>query len=208
MSALAAYESGLRAAGGCQVSFGDDLRINLPIERWLSPAGSSDSLLLELCKGPTLDVGCGPGRMTVSLQQRGVKAIGIDVSSEAVRIARSRGATAHHGDVFGEVPDAGGWEHLLLADGNIGIGGSPVRLLRRARALIKITGSIVVDVDPPGLGLRRSRMRVEAHGHAGWLRWARVGVDVIPAVAAHAGLVVSTVTTDGHERHVVELRPG
>lgn len=201
-----AYESGLRAGGGCRIRHSDGAVQELPIERWLDSADSSDDLLLERCHGSTLDVGCGPGRLTASLADRGIRVLGIDVSTEAVRIARARGATVHLGDVFEEVPGAGDWEHVLLADGNIGIGGSPVRLLRRVRSLLAETGSVIVDVEPPGVGIRHTRMLVEAHGHAGWMRWAAVGVDAISTVADRAGLCVESGTDDGAGRHVVELR--
>ena len=206
MSAMAAYESGLRAGGGCHVSFGGGDAVELPIRRWLDVADRTDELVLDLCQGPTLDVGCGPGRLTVSLVQRGVAALGLDVSAEAVRIARSRGAMVHHGDVFDEVPQPGFWQHVLLADGNIGIGGSPVRLLRRVRELMAESGSVVVDVEGPGHGIRQSRLHVQAHGHRGWVQWAHVGVDSMAAVASRAGLRVTATRKVGTERHVVELR--
>lgn len=207
MSALAAYESGLRAGGGCRVRFGDGEALELPIPKWLGVADHSDHLLLDLCHGPTLDVGCGPGRLTVSLTERPVEAMGIDVSAEAVRIARGRGAAVHHGDVFGDVPRAGTWQHVLLADGNIGLGGSPVRLLRRARRLIRESGSVVVDVEPPGHGIRHCRMQLSAHGHVGWVRWAHVGIDSMTGLATRAGLLVSSTRTDDGSRYVVELKP-
>jgi SAM-dependent methyltransferase len=180
----------------------------LPIRQWLAVAGSSDALLLDRCSGPTLDVGCGPGRLTLSLAQRGLPVLGLDISTEAVRIARRRGAAARVGDVFGDVPGAGAWRHLLLADGNIGIGGSPVTLLRRARELICSSGSVVVDAEPPGCGIRHGRLLVQAHGRQGWVRWAHVGVDAMAVVAARAGLAVSSVADDGAQRFVVELRRG
>jgi len=207
MSAMAAYESGLRAGGGCHVSLGGGEFVELPIRRWLDAADPTDELVLDLCQGPTLDVGCGPGRLTVSLAQRGVAALGLDVSAEAVRIARARGAQVHHGDVFGNVPMVGSWQHVLLADGNIGIGGSPVRLLRRVRELMAGSGSVVVDVEAPGHGIRHGRLQVQAHGHRGWVRWAHVGVDSMPTVASRAGLMVTAERSLGVERHVVELRP-
>jgi len=203
---MAAYESGLRAGGGCHVSFGGQDAVELPIRRWLDAADPTDELVLDLCQGPTLDVGCGPGRLTVALAQRDVAVLGLDLSAEAVRIARSRGAVVHYGDVFGEVPKSGSWQHVLLADGNIGIGGSPVRLLRRVRELMAESGSVVVDVEAPGHGIRHSRMHVQAHGHRGWVRWAHVGVDSMATVASRAGLVVTATRSVGSERHVVELR--
>ncbi|GAA2003608.1 class I SAM-dependent methyltransferase [Nakamurella flavida] len=39
-------------------------------------------------RGPVLDAGCGPGRVTRHLADRGVRAFGVDLSPEMVRIAR------------------------------------------------------------------------------------------------------------------------
>src|SRR5262249_61510991 len=76
---------------------------------------------------PTLDVGSGPGRLTVALAECGIPALGIDVTPYAVHLARAAGALTLLRDVFGRVPGAGRWMTVLLADGNIGIGGEPVR---------------------------------------------------------------------------------
>lgn len=94
MTALAAYESGLRIGSGCWLNDDDGARVELPLRRWLDPADDCDRLVLDRCDGPTLDVGCGPGRLTVALMDRGVDAVGVDISREAVRMARARGAHA------------------------------------------------------------------------------------------------------------------
>ena len=77
----------------------------------------------------------------------GQPALGIDISAEAVRQARRRGAPAMCRDVFEPVPGAGRWRTVLLADGNIGIGGDPaascaaaVELLGRRRHGARRTG--------------------------------------------------------------------
>ena len=77
--------------------------------------------------------------------------------------------------VAGPRPD---WRTILLLDGNIGIGGAPILLLRRAGELLAPGGAIVVEVDPPGAPTQRVRVRLEAPGVGReWFRWARVGVD-------------------------------
>jgi hypothetical protein len=42
----------------------------------------------------------------------------------------------------------GSWERVLLADSNIGIGGDPVRALRRVADLAP-GGIVVAEIDPP-----------------------------------------------------------
>ncbi|RCG28739.1 methyltransferase domain-containing protein [Sphaerisporangium album] len=163
--------------------------------RWREPI-DGDHAMLARCSGPTLDVGSGPGRLTVALTRRGVPALGIDVTPHAVRLTRESGGAALCRDVFAPVPGTGRWATLLLADGNIGIGADPVALLRRARRLLRPGGEVVAELEPPGVPSRvdRVRLRVDPGRPDGgnrpdvgcWFGWARVSVTDI-ARLAHAG---------------------
>jgi SAM-dependent methyltransferase len=161
----------------------------LPIESWLRDADGDDEALLDLCHGPTVDIGCGPGRMAEALARRGLPVLGIDVVPEAVRLSLGRGVATLLRDVFGALPGEGRWETALLADGNIGIGGDPVALLQRIRDLIAPSGRVVVEVAPPGTGVHTRRVRLEtAVGRSTRIPWTVVGTDAIAAVADAAGL--------------------
>jgi hypothetical protein len=93
--------------------------------------------------------------------------------------------------VFDPLPGEGRWMTVLLMDGNIGIGGDPVRLLRRCQELVAASGAVVVETHRPGAGLRAHRARLERDGAAGpWFSWAEVGADAIDGLAAAAGLGV------------------
>ena len=109
-----------------------------------------DASLVERCQGPTLDVGAGPGRLTVALAERGIPTLGIDVTPDAVRQTRSAGALALMRDVFGRIPGAGRWRTVLLADGAISIGGDPAALLRRISDLLAPQGRALIELQPPG----------------------------------------------------------
>ena len=61
------------------------------------------------CSGPTLDIGCGPGRLVAALAKSGIDALGIDISSAAVARARRLGGKARRCSVFGPVPREGSW---------------------------------------------------------------------------------------------------
>ncbi|PZS38702.1 MAG: SAM-dependent methyltransferase, partial [Pseudonocardiales bacterium] len=95
-------------AGRAAQLVGDDGRI-FPVapQRWLAPADDEDVWLLNRCTGPTVDVGCGPGRLVAELAGRGVPALGVDCSPLAVRQCHSRGAAVLHRDVFATLPGEG-----------------------------------------------------------------------------------------------------
>jgi len=111
------------------------------VDQWSSaPDWVELELFVDPCVAATIDIGCGPGRLVAEITARGIPALGIDVSPEAVRQTRVRGALALRRDIFGSIPGEGRWEHALLADGNIGIGGDPVRLLKRLCAVLGPAG--------------------------------------------------------------------
>jgi SAM-dependent methyltransferase len=170
----------------------------LPLDRWVGVADASDAEVLALAAAPVLDLGCGPGRHLAALKASGKDALGVDLSPVAIRLARRRGATAIPGDVFGTVPRSGRWRTALLLDGNVGIGGAPLALLRRACEQLAPGGAALVELDPPGTPTTRTRIRIEAGGEVSeWFRWARVGVDGIEPLAARAGLPLVEVICAG-----------
>jgi SAM-dependent methyltransferase len=160
----------------------------LPLARWCGGLQPGDHTLLARCGGPTLDVGCSPGRLTAALARRGQFALGIDISPHAVALARGRGAPAHRADVF-TIPDRAAWGHVLLADGNIGIGGDPLRLLRRCTQLLAPGGDILVELDPPGAGSWHGPVTLHHDGtHSRPFPWAAVAADDLSALADRAAL--------------------
>lgn len=193
--------------GRCHVVLVDDVA-RLPVEDWLGVADASDRTLLDHCVGRIIDIGSGPGRMSEHLMLRGREVLAIDVVDEAVLQTRARGVTALLQDVFSPAPDEGRWDTALLADGNIGIGGDPFILLRRVHELLAPAGRVVVDLDPPGIGLAThwARLRTDvADSHP--FRWAVVGADAIESLADAAGFDVSgTHQTDDRWFAVLERR--
>jgi SAM-dependent methyltransferase len=166
----------------------------LPLDRWVGPADAVDEEILAGVEAPVLDLGCGPGRHLAALRAVGKRGLGVDLSPVAVRLARGRGADVINGSLWSQVPRAGAWKTILLLDGNIGIGGAPILLLRRAGELLAPGGAIVVEVDPPGARTHRIRVRLEAPGVVSeWFRWARVGIDGAPEIARRAGFEVDAV---------------
>lgn len=187
----------------CTVVNADGSVHALPVRRWQDDADAADrELFVRSCHGDALDIGCGPGRLTVALSDAGVRTLGIDTSRQAIRQACERGANALHHNVFDPLRDS--WDQVLLADGNIGIGGDPVRLLRRCAALVGLRGRVLAEIASGG-GVRRHRLRLRIGGDLSEaFAWASVGVDAIASVAATAGLgVVAVESVAG--RHVATL---
>jgi len=152
------YETALAGHARPEIEHTDGSRTPLQVDNWLH-IRPGDASIVDRCNGPTLDVGSGPGRLTVALAERGIPALGIDVTPYAVSIARAAGALTLLRDVFGRVPGTGRWMTVLLADGNIGIGGDPVALLRRVTELLTPLGQALVRPDQRlvPLGVRRRR---------------------------------------------------
>jgi SAM-dependent methyltransferase len=163
----------------------------LPLDpsRWHGPLTAGDRLVLADIEGPVLDIGCGPGRIVAGLALQGVVALGVDPAPGAVALARARGCPVLQRSVFEPLPGEGRWASVLLFDGNLGIGGDPVRLLRRCRALARRGGAVIVEVEAAGTGWRTCRARLERAGEVStWFAWSVVGADAVAGLAERAGL--------------------
>lgn len=176
--------------------------------QWVGSADGADHDLLARAEGTVLDAGCGPGRLVAELAAQGREAVGIDTSRAAITLTRALGATAVRRSIFQPLPGEGGWDTVLLADGNIGIGGDPVALLARCRDLLAPGGRILAELDPPGTGLSAVRVRLERGAERGvWFPWAHVAVDAVDGPAAAAGLAVAgTWEVDGRSFAALRVR--
>jgi SAM-dependent methyltransferase len=201
ISAVEVFEAGLSTARlWAQGTDGSPTRWRrLPISDWVSSVIPGDASILSRCLGPTLDMGCGPGRLVSALAAAGHEALGIDVSAAAVGLARAAGADALQRCIFGPVPGGGLWRCALLADGNIGIGGDPHALLVRAKQLLAPAGVLLVELASPGTPTATTRMRLrdDAGRASEWFPWASVGVDAIGQLALHAGFAVQEIWDSG-----------
>jgi len=176
----------------------DGTTIALDVAGWAADADDLERRRLANLDGPVLDIGCGPGRLVVALAERGVAALGVDASPAAVRLAIDRQATALVRSVFEPLPGTGRWRSALLFDGNIGIGGDPLRLLQRTHSLLAVGGLAVVETAAPGLDLHRFEARVErGDAVSAWFPWARLGVQALVPLAVEAGFDVGPIVEDG-----------
>lgn len=176
-----------RALGGerCWVRHEDGELRARPAHRWLGdrcPGGASrdasdevfDEAVARMCTGPTIELGCGPGRLVARLIWRGIPALGIDR------------------------PATGLWQTVLLVDGNVGPGGDPRRIPARAAELVSRGGRCVAEFETDAIGVRARWVRLETARDVGpWFRWASVGVDSAATLAAQVGPTLTGVRLIG-----------
>ena len=162
----------------------------LAVGSWqrMAPA---DEILLSRCEGPVLDIGCGPGRLVESLAARGTAALGIDISERAVTQTAARGGSVLRRAVQHRLPGEGRWGTVLLADGNIGIGGAPDVLLSRCHDLLMSSGVALVEADADDdVDLRVSLTLHCADGRVSSpVPWARVGSKELVHLASRLAFV-------------------
>lgn len=178
----------------CFLTAEEGTALRVPVEDWTRAPDRADQQLLALCAGPTLDVGCGPGRLTAELAARGQVVLGIDLVSEAVAQTRGRGGSALLRSVFDPVPGEGRWETALVADGNVGIGGDPAALLHRIRRLLAPGGRVVAEVSAPGVRTTQVLARLQCPcGRSDAFPWSVVGADDVAELADSSGLALQEV---------------
>jgi SAM-dependent methyltransferase len=196
-SALDVYGRAVSAGGALRRLDRSGESAPLPVQVWTSEETPGDAGLLARCTAPALDVGCGPGRLATALLARGMPALGVDLAPSAVGLARARGAAVLARSVFDRLPGEGRWRTALLADGNVGIGGDPLRLLRRLHALVARSGVVLVEVGAPGTPSGREMLRlVDDLGVSDEFPWSRLAADDVHPVAVSAGLRPAEIWTE------------
>jgi SAM-dependent methyltransferase len=192
---------------GPRLRAADGRVLPLDVGRWLAPANATDHDLLDRARGPVIDVGCGPGRHVRALLERGIEAVGVDVSPDAVALARRRGARVWQRSVFDTLPRAGHWGSALLLDGSVGIGGDPQALFCRLGQLLSRRGRLLVEAEGPEVQSETLLVRLERRrAQSPWFRWARLSVTDASAVAARAGFCVTERWESGG-RYFARLEP-
>ncbi|WP_338674709.1 methyltransferase domain-containing protein [Streptomyces sp. SCSIO 30461] len=166
----------------------DGWLLPLEVERWCAAPDAADLTVLDRCRGPVLDIGCGPGRLVSALAELGRPSLGVDVSPVAVARTVDSGGSALCRSVFDPLPQEGCWGTALLVDGNIGIGGDPFVLLTRIAQLVSPAGLLIVEVDPADVDERVDVRVVDGEGIPGGVfPWARLGLPALLGCAAEAG---------------------
>jgi SAM-dependent methyltransferase len=207
--AIALYEEAMHEqAASLVLRTADGRALPLQVSRWCGAPDSIDEEMLRHCRGPVLDVGCGPGRLTVALTQLGIPVLGVDISRAAVARVRQAGAPALHRSVFHPLPGQRRWATVLLADGNIGIGGRPARLLRRCADLLAPGGRILIEAEPGDIDEQMTARLEHPDGRRGPdFPWARMGTAALLRAAADADLQAVRQWRHADRAFVLATRP-
>ncbi len=108
---------------------------------------------MDYVSGRVLDIGCGPGRHAIHLQQKGFDVLGIDASPLAVKVARERGLQkASVLNVTQISFRLGKFDTLLMMGNNFGLFANLKRarwLLRKMRNMTSSSGRIIAESRDP-----------------------------------------------------------
>lgn len=203
-SAVHLYDDAVRTGRTLRLVASGGRLLPFALDRWTAPADAADQTMLDRCLGATLDVGCGPGRLASALAQRGQPVLGVDIASAAVERTTSLGALALCRSIFEQMPGEGRWDTVLLADGNLGIGGDPSGLLTRLRELLRPGGRLVVEPEPFDVDevVELELQAADGSVVSAPFSWARVGPKATVHRALAAGFVLEEHWTSGGRRFV------
>jgi SAM-dependent methyltransferase len=137
---------------------------------------------MRFVRGRVLDLGCGAGRVSLHLQNRGFGVVGVDASPLAVKVARERGvADARVGTAATAFEEGDLFDTILLLGNNLGLLGGESqgrRLLRRLSRLASDKGRILAGSYDPYDGAsqltRHYQARSRARGKMGGVERIRV----------------------------------
>ncbi len=104
-------------------------------------------------RGKVLDIGCGVGRHSLYVQERGLDVTGVDVSPLAVTVCKKRGLKKVHCLSITEItPDLGIFDSIIMFGNNFGLFGSFEKARELLKTFTKMTsdkGRIVAETRDP-----------------------------------------------------------
>lgn len=133
--------------------------------------GTAERRAIRHAKGRILDVGCGPGRVALHLQNRKHRVTGIDMSEGAIECARRRGVRdAVRMDARKLDFPRSRFDTIVMFGNNFGIcGGFPAtkRFLRRAHEVSRRRGRLIASTIIPGSWIKQHAAYVKANVRRG-----------------------------------------
>lgn len=114
---------------------------------------SQQNKAMEYVKGKVLDIGCGAGRHSLYLQEKGFDVLGIDFSPLAVKVCKLRGLKKAKVIPITQINSKLGiFDTILMLGGNFGLFGnfkSAIWLLKRFNKITSGTGRIIAETRDP-----------------------------------------------------------
>ena len=188
------------ASGGLAAYF-------LPVTEW----PDNQTAVLPLIRGRVLDIGCGPGRVALHLQEQGYEVVSIDNSPLAIKTAELRGVKDARLVSITQVSrkKLGIFDTIVMFGNNFGLLGNPQRakwLLRRFYGMTHGNGRILAESrdiyktdDPENLALHERqrqqgrlpgqfRLRVRYKAMIGpWFEYLMVSPQEMAEIVAGTG---------------------
>jgi SAM-dependent methyltransferase len=186
---------------------------------------------IRFARGRTaLDVGCGPGRVSLHLQKKGFDVTAIDNSPLAVKTAKARGVTGARLLPFEKVHQLqpGMFDTVVMFGNNFGLFGSRARARRLLKQLHRLTheGAVLLaqSLDPHQTKVRahlayqrRNRLRGRMSGQiririrfnefvGPWFDYLLVSAAEMSVIVEGTGWHVDRVVTDNGPRYVAVIR--
>lgn len=108
---------------------------------------------IKYARGRVLDVGCGAGRHSLYLQERGFDVLGVDISPLAVEVCKTRGLQKARVMAVTQISHRlGTFDTILMLGNNFSLVGNPKRarwLLRRFFNMTTAEGRIIAQTRDP-----------------------------------------------------------
>ena len=174
---------------------------------------------MKLVRGRVLDLGCGPGRHALYLQQRGHAVVGLDASPTQVALARIRGVQeVYLGNVRRIPKGLGTFDTVLMLGNNLGLAGDVPHMrtfLRDLKGTVRRRGRLIGHSRMPGTwsedhlpyvrrNLARGRppglltLRVRYKGRIGdWFDLLIQSPEDLARIAQQSGWVLSRIIWEG-----------
>jgi SAM-dependent methyltransferase len=184
---------------------------------------------MQFVKGRVLDVGCGAGRHSLYLQEKGFDVVGIDISPLAVEVCRLRGLKktrimSIEATVFGQ----GSFDTVIMMGNNFGLFGSfekARRLLKKFRRITSKNALIIASSRDPyqtsnpahlhyhRLNKKKGRMggqvriRIRFEKYKGkWFDYLMVSREEMELILVRSGWEIAELLNSGGPHYIAIIR--